>query len=130
VDTAFGLRDWDSLNPVDAPLVFETAPGVSTLDHKDNFIESVALGGTLFEHFDLEPSSLRIMLIHLIEISRKKISFFSTFGATNLHDDVSSIVGIFWKQQCLEFFFDLKSEVMCPIYFFAKLFSLRRVCDL
>ena len=73
-----------------------SSPGGFTLEDHHNLIDSTFWRKIERQNFDCPVIASGKCLVHVEQISRKQVGFFSAFCAANFDDDVFARIRIWW----------------------------------
>ena len=93
----FGCRH--ALYAMGAAFVFELAVSTKARDHKGNFLITAKLCSIRVNDFHFPALLFHIAAIHTKEVTGKERCFFTADTATDFHDDVFIVIGVFGQQQ-------------------------------
>ena len=108
MDTSLGLRHGHTLNAMDTGFIFKRTIDVLAGNIKDDLLVSAGSSfgegrNGIFEAFDL-----KILGVHAEEVSGKDSRFVTSCAASDLHDDVFSVLRILRQELQFQFFFQFR----------------------
>ncbi|CAB4579214.1 unannotated protein [freshwater metagenome] len=113
VNSALRFGCGDSLNAMNSAFVFEFRPrAVSGLSRVGLYCElyifeaaEIAVGAV--ENLDAPTTTVGVLGVHAKQVGGEQSTFRTTFTTLNLHDDVSTVVGITRDEQTTKLLFEL-----------------------
>ena len=120
VHTTLCLGSRNTLNAVNAALIFQCTIDIGTTDGKVYLLETTH--STLANTRDAELPTLgvAVALVHLEEVSSKEASLIATCSGTNLHLHVLGIFWVFRNKGYLDFLFQLRLQGFIVSQFLAS----------
>src|SRR5690606_5078951 len=102
VNTAlrFGFRH--ALNPMRAGFELQLGVYVVAFDSRDHLLVATVFTGTLGKNLDPPALPFGITRVHAKQVAGKDRRLVTTSAGTNLEEDVTAVLRIFWQQHALQ----------------------------
>ena len=94
VDAPLALGDRHPLHPVRTALELQMAPRRVATHDEDDLVEATEVARIARQHLELPPLLGRPRLVHLVQVASEQVRLLATFGAADLHDHRSTVVGV------------------------------------
>ena len=107
---AFGFRY--ALHAMRAGFIFESGISPFPFDQNTGFLDTADTGIIGIHNLCLPAAALRVAQIHTQKILREQRGLFAAGTRAHLQNDIFVIVRIFWKQEDLELFLQLRKLLL------------------